>query len=160
MSFQASRNPFLFISGAQTMRSDKQVWTRSWSHSAPGTLLLVPTWLLSTMTLLHLLVPLLSLGTICCTDLFYFVLKTAVLMALCDLSLLLAGAVELQTSNMTREVLRNKTFTDGNCKFLSFVKSYWSTCWFVWWKICFKWPWSFFLHNQRRRKTEPWNSSL
>lgn len=40
----------------------------------------------------------------------------------CDSLLISAGAVELQAANMTREVLRNQTFTDGNCKFLALFK--------------------------------------
>lgn len=106
-----------------------------------------PTRSLSTMTLLHLLVSLLSLGTICYTDMLYFLLQTAVLMLRCDLLfLLLAAAVELQTSNMTPEVLRSETFTAGNCK-LFFLLKVSLTCWFVWWKIYFQLSGSSFLYN-------------
>lgn len=89
---------------------------------SPGRRSRSPTRSLSTMTLLHLLVSLLSLGTICYTDMLYFLLQTAVLMLRCHLLfLLLAAAVEL-TSNMTPEVLRSETFTAGNCKLFFLLK--------------------------------------
>lgn len=69
------------------------------------------------MSLLHLLVSLLSLGTM-----FHFPSQTAVVVAHWDSLLLPAGAVELQTSDTTPELWRNQTFTDGNCKFFHLLK--------------------------------------
>lgn len=43
-------------------------------------------------------------------------------MAHWDSLVLPAGAVELQTSDATRELWRNKTFIDGNCKFFVLLK--------------------------------------
>lgn len=59
----------LSICGTQSVHWDKEGWTRSWSHLAPQRSLQISTWSLSTM-ILHLLVLLLSLGTICFADIF------------------------------------------------------------------------------------------